>query len=372
MNRKIVFGFLLILFVVVLNLKIFSVYLHSRNYIDYRQSKISGVADIISTLDIKTKLASLLMVNFYEDINITVELIEKTKISSFIIMSYNVDSNYERFKKKLNFIKSHSNTLPITFSVDQEGGYVERLSPILGETEVLQKIFLAEGMEGVERIAHKFGKELRELGIDINFSPIIEVIKNPKSVVKDRVFSSNLLSNLIASQRFIDIISSYGVIAVAKHYPGYGTIEKDPHYEICIDKNSYLDELKEPFEKITNIKMIMSSHVIYSRIDNLPGTLSVKVMGYTTNFFDGILITDDLLMDSITLIYDYRLAALRALLAGNDIILLVDKEGDYKKWQQKIENLIDYLYQAYKNGELTEEQIDRSLKKIIYLKFGLY
>ncbi len=213
---------------------------------------------------------------------------------------------------------------------------------------------------------------MRELGIDINFSPVIEVIKNSRSIVKDRVFSHDPVSNLIASQRYIDIISSYGVIPVAKHYPGYGTVDKDPHYAICIDKNFSISELSEPFEKITNIKMIMSSHVIFSQEDYLPSALSSKVMSYTSNFFDGILITDDLLMDSITLIYDYRKAVLRAILAGNDILLLVDKNGDYKKWKEKIEDLINYLYAAYENGELTEERIDNSLKKIIYLKQGLY
>lgn len=372
MNKKVFLAILLILFVIFFNIRLFSSYIEKKNYIVYRQKNISEVENILSNLNIKEKIASLLMINFYEDLDIMLELIEKTKISSFIIMSYNVDRDYDNFKKKLNFIKSHSNILPITFSVDQEGGSVERLSSLIGKTDSLTKIFSLEGIKGVEKIAHKFGSELKTLGIDINFSPVIEIIKNEKSIVKNRVFSIDPVSNLIASQRYIDIINSYGVISVAKHYPGYGTVEKDPHYEICIDKTSKIDELKEPFVKITNVKIIMSSHVIYANEDSLPATLSEKIISHYIDFFDGILITDDLLMDSITLAYDYRFAALKAILAGNDIILLVDKTGNFKSWKQKVENLIDYLYKAYENGELTEERIDRSLKKIIYLKLGLY
>ncbi len=140
MNRKFCFGFLFVLLVVFLNIKLLSSYVKAKNYIFYKNNRnISEIENIISQMDIKTKIASLLMINFYENIDITLELIKKVKISSFIIMSYNVDQDYESFRKKINFIKSHSNILPITFSVDQEGGYVERLSPVLGKTDSLRR-----------------------------------------------------------------------------------------------------------------------------------------------------------------------------------------------------------------------------------------
>ncbi len=364
-------GFALVFFVLFFNLKLFSTYLKSKKNFIYKERNLTKIEQIISQLDIKTKIASLLMVNFYNDINLTLELINRCRISSFIIMSYNVNENYENFRKKLKFIKSNSNILPITFSVDQEGGHVERLSPILGATPPLRNLFNEKGVDGVKEIAHKFGRELKELGIDINLAPVVDKIYDRNSIVRGRVFSIDNNSNIIAAQKYIDILSSYGVTAALKHFPGYGTVSLDPHYSICIDKSYTIEDLIEPFLKLTNVNMLMSSHVIYAKVDNVPGTLSPRVISYATNFFDGIIITDDIMMDSISLLYDYKMATLKAILAGNDIILLVDKDGDYNKWVKKIEGLIEYLYNAYNSGELSEERIDYSLRKILAFKFNL-
>ncbi len=295
---------------------------------------------------------------------------------SLIVFSRNWDSP-EQFKNLVVQIRVlyKRNKLKNPFiAVDQEGGEVQRFRSGFMDFpsffELGQKYENDGDIDYIYNLSKKKGLMLKNLGIDINFSPVLDVARNKKNpIIYKTKRSFSKMENVVAllalsySKGLIDA----GVLPCGKHFPGHGGTDKDSHLELPVvldyPEKMFLDLL--PFAAFINhgFKMLMSSHVLYKSIDSQnPATLSKVInKGLLRDVlgFKGVLVSDDLCMKAL---YSRALAKKNdvnnlffdALEAGNDMVLVCHQEyiekldldyleknigGKFKKSQQRIEDL---------------------------------
>ncbi len=222
---------------------------------------------------------------------------------------------------------------PLLISIDQEGGRVARLRARHGFTELPPMRRLGEA--GDERLAFQagalLGRELRAVGIDQDYAPVVDVDTNPRNpVIGDRSLSSDpeLVGRLGAA--LASGLQSAGVAACAKHFPGHGDTSQDSHLELPRLPHS-LDRLQAvelpPFTALARagVAAVMTAHVLFERLDPLrPATLSPAVLRLLreTCGFEGVCVSDDLEMKGISEHLPFEEVAPGAVAAGVDQLLV--------------------------------------------------
>ncbi len=330
----------------------------------------------IATMTLDEKVGQLFIVGFpHQKMSKDLEgFIAKYKPGSFLLFKRNI-SSLEQIKSLNATLYRHSFThtrLPPLLAIDQEGGSVSRLpiSPAppsalaIGQT---QSPLLAESM-GVET-----GKFLREAGFNMNLAPVLDVA-DPyvNSFIGVRSFGSNpqLVAELgVAYSK--GLLESH-VIPTAKHFPGTGGLSADPHHSVVTNENS-MNSLKSkdlrPFETYANLGdrvAIMLSHLIYPALDSSgePASFSKKI---STDLlrkelnYKGLVITDDLQMEGSRQLLRPEVAALRALNAGADIVMLTWSFADQSR-------AFEHVKQAITTGEFKMSDVDTKIRRILTVK----
>jgi beta-N-acetylhexosaminidase len=226
-------------------------------------------------------------------------------------------------------------------SIDQEGGRVVRIKHGVSKFPSFLKIAQSNSIPYAEHLAYKRGKELKDLGIDMIFGPVLDVntvTSNP--VIGDRSFGSDPSVVSKFGRSTLKGLKRSGVIPVAKHFPGHGHTTKDSHKALPIVKLSKA-ELRaihiSPFADamFDGLPAIMISHVVYTEFDSVnPASLSTIIM---TNLlrnelkYDGLIITDDLMMDAINRNIPIHQAVQQAINAGADLAIVIGTINDYKR-----------------------------------------
>ena len=263
----------------------------------------------------------------------------------------------------------------IFIGVDQEGGRVRRLKePFATFRPAFELASSQKPEEEVRRFARVTAEELRLVGFNLDFAPVLDVLGpqiNPDdSVIGDRWNGTD--PDIVADlgEIVIQTMRSTGIIPCCKHFPGHGGTSVDSHTELPVDVRPWkLIEKSDlvPFSRAVDIKveMIMTAHVLYRNLDpDYPATLSKSAihdllrmrMGY-----DGVVITDDLDMAAVARGHSPEECALRALKAGADILLFCNHPEEALAARSKI-------FKAVKNGDLAETRIQESLDRIQRLK----
>lgn len=261
--------------------------------------------------------------------------------------------------------------IPLFIGIDQEGGSVTRFKK--GATVLPGN--LALGATRSISLAKKAGEltaiELAAVGINLNFAPVMDVNTNPLNpVIGVRAFgeSSGLVSEL--GTAYIRGLQQNGVLATAKHFPGHGDTKVDSHKKLPIvthDKNRIDTVELAPFRAAieADVAAIMSAHILFPALDSeFPATLSYSIL---TNIlrqqlgYDGLIITDDLEMHAIDARYETGNAAVLAIQAGADMVLV---PWTFKK-QQRAYNA---LRQAVKNRKIPEKRLNASVRRILKSK----
>lgn len=264
----------------------------------------------------------------------------------------------------------------ILIGVDQEGGNVIRINfddgvPLCGN--------MAIGASDSEDLAfkngHIIGRELWELGFNLNFAPCIDVNSNPLNpIIGTRSFGEDPFKVAKLGKALAKGLETGGVIPCAKHFPGHGDTEFDTHLTMP-KSNKTLKELLSceliPFAELINaeIPMIMTSHICFPSIDdgNLPATLSKKILGGILRQklnFKGVIVTDSMAMKGVIKRYSYGDAAEKALEAGNDLLLLCGDKKDREK-------AVDTIIKSVKKGRLDRKSLENSFLKIELMKSNL-
>ncbi|MFC4599445.1 beta-N-acetylhexosaminidase [Cohnella hongkongensis] len=268
---------------------------------------------------------------------------------------------------------NEGNPLPLLLSVDQEGGKVSRLPREFVALPDAVTVGKTRRPELAEQMGALLSDELRLIGFNMNFAPVLDVNSNPANpVIGSRSFGSD--PELVASMgvAVMQGLRQGGTIAVVKHFPGHGDTSVDSHLELpSVDKT--VDDLEElewiPFRAAIHegADAVMIAHILFPRIDpDAPSSLSKIVitdllrgkLGY-----EGVVITDDMTMGAIARNYGIEDASLQSLQAGSDLILVAHG-------YDTVHQVYDRLLQAAKSGELPESRLDESVRRIISLKLS--
>ena len=256
--------------------------------------------------------------------------------------------------------------IPLLTAVDEEGGTVVRISsnPELASSKFLspRELYTTGGFELIEEDTLNKSKLLNSLGLNLNLAPVVDVSTNPDDYMYKRSIGENTEITSEYAKVVIEASKGTKVSYTLKHFPGYGNNE-DTHTASATDNRSYDDILNNdlpPFESgiEAGAEAILVSHNIVNSIDpDNPASLSASVHNLLRNKLDftGIVITDDLSMGATSSINNN---ALKAIIAGNDLIITTD----YK-------NSIESIKNAIENGDLSEEIIDRLAFRVIAWKY---
>lgn len=310
-----------------------------------------------------------------------------TKITNDIINCYNeypaggfalFQKNIKNPQQIINLneqIHNLNSVKPLIF-VDEEGGPISRIATNKNFYVPLYKNMAEIGNSHDEKQAYEAGKQigsyLKHYGFDIDFAPVADVNTNPNNpVIGERAFSSD--PNVAAKMdvAFLNGLKSENITGCIKHFPGHGDTRNDTH-KGYVETLKDWDELKKceliTFKRCINngVEIIMTAHISTPNItdDNKPATLSHYLLTEKLRKelkFNGVIITDAMEMGAIRKEYSSDQAAVMAVLAGADIILM---PYDYKR-------AYDGILKAVENGTITEKRIDQSLKRILNLKYSL-
>lgn len=314
-------------------------------------------------MSIEEKVGQLFLVRY--DSSMTSEY-SKYFPSGYVLFSRDFNGQTkESIKEELDNIDSN---IPLTFAVDEEGGFVTRVSRYINfrNDKFLspRSYYDQGGYDLVKKMEKEKAELLLSIGINLNLAPVADVSTNPNDFIYNRSFGLNAEETSTFIKNMVEYSNEFGISSCLKHFPGYGN-NVDTHTGSATDNRSYETFTSSdylPF--IAGIKekvpMILVSHNIVTSIDGeVPASLSKKMHEELRDKlkFSGIIITDDLDMSAIK--DNYQDGAVMAVNSNNDLIITSDFINDY--------NLV---LSAYKNKIIDEKTIDRAVTRIIAWKYS--
>jgi beta-N-acetylhexosaminidase len=262
--------------------------------------------------------------------------------------------------------------LPLWVSVDQEGGRVARLKAPFTEWPPMATL----GRSGDERLAERFAgalaAELRAVGVTLDYAPVLDVHTNPKNpVIGDRALAEKAGEVARLGSAIIRVLQAEGVAACGKHFPGHGDTLADSHLELPLVEHPP-ERLREveiaPFRAAiaANVAAIMTAHVLVPALDDQrPATLSPRIVSRLLREelgFEGLILSDDLEMKAIAASHPVPAAAVMAIEAGCDALLICS--GDHGVQAAALEALV-HAYEADRRGAL---RIDDAVARQVRVK----
>ncbi|HEY9676557.1 MAG TPA: glycoside hydrolase family 3 protein [Drouetiella sp.] len=256
---------------------------------------------------------------------------------------------------------------PPVLTADQEGGAVQRFEHIL--TPIPSPMALAAcGREGmIHRASEINASQLKKLGFNCLLSPVLDVLSNPLNpIIGTRAYSDNPHRVGVVGAEVIDAIKDGGLVPVGKHFPGHGATLEDSHTDLAvnpIDSKALWNLDLLPFRQLLDkMPSILVGHLWLSAIDPepLPSTLSKRVThGILREYlgYDGLIMTDDMVMKAITAGWGLAEACVMALDAGCDLLLTC---GDINETLDVHKHIVE----AVKSGRLSRERIDDAVQRV--------
>lgn len=287
-------------------------------------------------------------------------------LGGVIFFTQNIKTT-KQFKTLIQNIKKQSKISPF-LSIDQEGGRVERTENIFGGKKYLSAKYAAEkGEIFLKEQTEQISQLLNEFGINLNYSPVLDVSTNPDNpIIGERAYSNNTDEVIKFGKIVVDTYLKNGIIPCSKHFPGHGDASADSHKTLPVIHLS-LAEMEEchikPFKEV-EAPMIMVAHLHCLAFDQqeIPSSLSINIISYLKDKlnYNGLIITDDMNMGGVLNINGTE-ACVRAIKAGVNILLY---RGSDKDTVDIIDNIAKL---ALKDSELALK-IEESYNKILEFK----
>lgn len=296
--------------------------------------------------------------------------IEEYPVGGIALFSRNITSA-EQLPMFISDLQN-SSKYPLFIAVDEEGGRVARIANSgyfdVASYKSMEDIGKAGDASKAEEVGRQIGLYLKELGFNLDFAPVADTNTNPQNIViGDRSYGSDpaLVARMVSAQ--LDGMHDSGIMGTLKHFPGHGDTKDDTHSGyVSIEKT--WDELKEcelvPFiTALPKADMVMVSHITAVNVtsDKLPTSMSeTMITGKLRNElgYDGVIITDAMAMGAVADNYTSADAAVTAVKAGVDIVLM----------PQNLDEAFNGVMNAVTDGEISMKRLDESVMRILKLK----
>ena len=338
--------------------------------------------------ELNPRLGELLLVGFHgttlQDNAALEGLLCETRVAGVILFARNIvdAAQTARLTRDLTARARACTGRPLLVAVDAEGGQVMRLGPAAGWTATLshQELGQAGDLAQTELEARRIGGMLREAGINWNLAPVIDVGYNPANPVivgVGRSFGAN--PKLVAAQAraYIAGMHAAGILTAVKHFPGHGSSVDDSHAGFVDVTDTARPEVElVPYRLLLAegvMDAVMTAHVFNRHLDAwVPATLSRPTIDGVLRSelgWRGVVVSDDMRMGAIQQHYGAGDAAVRALRAGVDLILIADDRlpGD----GSASAGTLEAIRRALRQGRLPAGQVDEALARIAALRSRL-
>ena len=297
--------------------------------------------------------------------------------------------NFDEIKYLNNYYKEIYKSkfgLNLLRSIDQEGGVVFRFD--FEDYPAICSQWVINNKEDAFKLAYFNGLILKMAGFNLNFSPVLDVNSNLENpIIGVRSFSNDYKKVLELSQDFIKGYKKVGIYNCGKHFPGHGSTFADSHLSLP-ETNLDYNELNVFINNLENLDSVMTAHVVYKDVDNLPATLSKKILNLINKEdYKGIVFSDALNMLALRN-FDFKDVLINSLIAGVDVLLVLGKDelkeeainiiSDYALKNEdffkillnkynKVNNFINFINENF-NNNLDRDYID--LKNWFYNEFN--
>lgn len=350
------------------------------------------IAEAVAAMTTEQKVSQLLVAGI-EGTQLgqdAVQAVQDYQVGGVILFDRNVESAGQLAELTNGLKDLNGDYTPLFLCVDQEGGRVDRMPPEVDDLPpALDFGAIADAgarMDACFALGQTLAAQCAAFGFNMDFAPSMDIWSNPENtVIGDRAFGTDAATVTGAANEAALGILSGGVIPVAKHFPGHGDTAVDSHYGLpVVDKT--LEELEErelvPFRQAIDttcvygtygdaaIPAVMVAHILLSQVDpDYPASLSHRVVTGLLREemgFDGVVCTDDLTMGAVSNTYGMGEAAVLAVEAGCDLLLVCHGADNLTAAR-------DALLKAVDSGRISPECLDESVKRILSLKaeYGL-
>ena len=329
------------------------------------------------TMDIGTLAGQLFVVDFSSpQPDEEIERLVRDGVGGVILFEKNIvdPPQVARLTNAVQHLAASAHVPPLLVAVDQEGGPVIQ---VRGTEFPSAMAFGAAGDESlVAAAAGVTARELRAVGIHMNYAPVLDVNNNPANpVIGVRSFGEDPVRVARLGSRAIAAMQAEGVLATAKHFPGHGDTSLDSHLTLptVTHPRSRLDAVELlPFREAVRagVGAVMTAHVVYPALDpDVPATLSPAIIGLLrrTLGFAGLVVTDSMRMRAVADRYTPGAAAVAAVRAGVDVVLACGPV------ETQLEAL-DAVRSAVRDGSLPEARVRESARRVLAAKrrLGLF
>lgn len=341
---------------------------------------LEGMAtDVLETMSLEEKIGQLFIVctdslDFSAETEMTEEMRKNLQLyqpGGIIFFSFNIDEP----EQTKTFIRDMQDSvkIPMFMGVDEEGGLVARIAnnEKMGTTSfpTMKEVGETGSLEMALEMGRTIGKEISELGFNLDFAPVADVMSNEANTeIGERSFGSDpkLVADMV--DEVVKGLQENDVCATLKHFPGQGSSGDDTHRGY-VGMDVTIDDLREsdflPFKRgiRTGADFVMVSHVSVDEVtgNDVPSSLSPVVVSDILRDelqFENVIVTDAMNMKSITKFYDSDEAARLAFKAGNDMILMPD---DFML-------ALEGITEAVNEGNISEEELDEAVMRILKVK----
>lgn len=330
---------------------------------DVEKNKV--IEDRLAKMTLEEKVGQLFWARIPD--NHQIEDLQSYHLSGYILFGRDFEGQtIENMKALTNRYQSASKT-PLLIGSDEEGGTVTRISSILDTPfQSPMTLYQQGGMEAILSDTRRKAEVLKSVRINAGLFPVADLATDPSAFIYDRTIGQDAQTTATYIEQVVKELQKNKLGSTLKHFPGYGD-NGDSHTAIIRDNRS-LDELRQadflPFQAgiDAGADSVLVSHNILSKIDTVPSSISPKINDILRKElnFKGVIMTDDLDMAGLADFVSQDEAALQVILAGNDLIL-----GSSYQTQ------IPYLLKKVSSGDLTEERIDESVRRILAWKYDL-
>ena len=335
-----------------------------------RFAQRNWVDSVFQSLSSEERLGQLFMVAAYSNkdqkhIDEISQLVKDENLGGLIFFQGGPD----RQARLTNYYQALAKT-PLFIAMDAEWGISMRLDSVPDFPRAMT-LGAIQNSDLIYDMGAEMARQFKELGMHINFAPVVDVNSNPENpVIGFRAFGENKKAVAQRAVAYMKGLQDNGVIANAKHFPGHGDTESDSHYSLPLIKHAekrIWDIDLYPYQELfrENLMSVMVAHLNIPSLDNngqTPTSLSKKVVTDLLQKrmnFQGLIFTDALNMRGVTQSHKPGEVDVEALLAGNDILL----------YSQDVPKAKALIKQAVESGKISQEEVDRRIRKILRAKY---